>query len=85
LVDEVFIPKFKKKQLVRISLHDKKGEPKNDFARQALPYFAQVAEVLGVNLYEKSGKAFLVYKVKVEDGTILQLTEDCLMAVIDSA
>ena len=83
MADEILIPKFTNKQVVRISLHDTKGKPKNEFARKALPYFAQIAVVLSVAMYEKSGKVILVYKVRVEDGTVLKLTEDCLIAVKD--
>lgn len=79
--DKVLVPKFTRKQIVRISLYNEKGKLKNELARKALRYYAQVAEVKSVNLYEKADKVSLVYKVKVEDGTILNLTEDCLMAV----
>ena len=84
MADEILIPKFNKHQIVRIAPYNEKGKPKNDFARSALPYFSQTAEVLSVNLYEKSDKALLIYRVKTEDGTVLPLTEDCLMAVHDA-
>jgi hypothetical protein len=83
LADKILVPKFKKQQIIRIAPYNEKGKPKNDFARTALPYFSQTAEVLSVNLYEKSDKALLVYRVKTEDGTVLPLTEDCLMTVND--
>jgi hypothetical protein len=70
-------------QVVRISPYDKKGRVKNNLARKAIPYFSQVAEVLNYDLYEMGSKVVIVYFVKVDDGTILQLTEDCLMTVSD--
>jgi hypothetical protein len=74
--DEILVPRFKQRQLVRISLHDHKGKVKNELARRALPYYAQVAEVLSVSIYEKGKNAVLVYRVNVEDGTIIEVTED---------
>jgi|WetSurMetagenome_2_1015567.scaffolds.fasta_scaffold41910_4 hypothetical protein len=83
MTDEILAPKFVRKQVVRLSLFDNKGKPKNDFARKALPYYAQVADILSIIPHEKSGKVILVYKVKLEDGVVLQLTEDCLIPVND--
>ena len=76
-------PQFTKKQVVRISLYNHQGKVKNVLAKKALPYYSQVAEVVSFAIYEMGHKAVLVYKVKVDDGTILSLTEDCLMAVKD--
>jgi hypothetical protein len=81
--DEVLTPKFSKKQVIRISLYNDKGKIKNELARKALPYYAQVAEIMSVNLYEQSGKPSLVYRVKMDDGTLVNLTEDCLMPIND--
>ena len=47
------------------------------------PYYAQLAEVVSCGIYEKGQKAVLVYKVKVDNGLIIPITEDCLMAVKD--
>ena len=77
------ISQFTKKQVVRISLYDHKGKVRNELAKKALPYFAQVAEVVNCDLYEMGSKVVVVYWVEVEDGTILQLTENCLIAVKD--
>jgi hypothetical protein len=72
---------FALNQLVRICPYDKKGKVKNNLAQKALPYFSQVAKVLNYDLYEMGSKIVIVYFVKIEDDTILQLTEDCLIAV----
>lgn len=70
-------------QVVRISPYDNKGRVKNNLARKAIPYFSRVAEVLNYDLYEMGSKVVIVYFVRADDGTILQLTEDCLMTVHD--
>jgi hypothetical protein len=76
-IDAQFAPN----QMVRISPFDKKGRAKNSLAQKALPYYSQVGEVLNYDLYELGSRIAIVYFVKVDDGTILQLTEDCLMAI----
>jgi hypothetical protein len=81
MADVVINPKYNKKDLIRISPFDQNGRPKNEFARKAIPYVSQVAEILSVNLYEKAHKPILVYRVKTEEGSVVLLTEDCLMAV----
>ena len=81
MAEQWLIPKFTRRQVVRISLHDQRGKAKNKLARKALPYFAQTAEAMSYTLGEMSGKVVLVYKVRVDDGTVLQLTEDCLMTI----
>jgi hypothetical protein len=72
---------FSTNQFVRIWPYDKKGKIKNNLAAKALPYFSQIAEVLNYDLYEQGSRIVVVYFVKVSDGTILQLTEDCLMVI----
>jgi len=67
--------------MVRISVHDRNGKAKNELARKALRYYAQTAEVLSSAPWEAEGEVVIVYRVKVEDGTTLQLTEDCLMPI----
>jgi hypothetical protein len=64
-----------------MTLYDHKGKAKNDLARKALPYASQVGEVMSFTPYEMGHKPVIVYRVKAEDGTILQLIEDCLMQV----
>ena len=76
-------PQFTKKQVVRISLYNHQGKVKNALAKKALPYYAQVAEVVKSDLFEIGHKVAIVYWIKADDGTIFQLTEDCLMAVND--
>ena len=79
--DEILTPKFTKKQIVRISLYDHKGKAKNDLARKALSYSSQVAEVMSSTPHETGQATVIVYRVKAEDGSVLQLSEDCLMHV----
>ena len=81
--DEVLTPKFAKKQVVRLALYNHHGKAKNELASKALPYFAQVAEVISCAPHEMGQVVILVYRVKVEDGSVLQLSEDCLMPVKD--
>ena len=84
MADHQLAPKFSKGQAVRISLHDSRGKVKDELARKALAYFAQTATVVSCAPYEMGKKVILVYKVKIEGGPTLQLTEDCLMPLKDA-
>ena len=83
MADQWVSPRFTKKQIVRISVYNSQGKPKNELARKALSYYSQVAEVVSSSMFEMGRKPILVYRVKADDGKILQLTEDCLMPVND--
>lgn len=74
---------FAKNQVVRISPYDHLGKVKNDLARKALPYYSQVARVVESQVREVRHKTVSVYKVRVDDGTLLELTEDSLIPVHD--
>ena len=60
---------------------NQKGKPKNDLAKKLAGYNAHTGVVVGVGLPTKKGILGFVYKVKMEDGNIIQLTEDCLFRV----
>lgn len=79
--EHVWSPTYAKGELVRTSLFDQKGRPKNDAARKCLSYYAQVGVVAGWFHYSVKGLTDFVYKVRMDDGKILQLTGDCLMPV----
>jgi hypothetical protein len=79
MADQWLAPKYAKGQKVRISLHDSSGKVKNELARKSLRYYSQTAEVMSSALWEAAGVVVVVYRVRAEDGTALQLTEDSLM------
>jgi hypothetical protein len=81
LPDRLLTPKFAKNEVVRISLYNAKGKFKNELAQKARRYFADIALVMGCSIFEKSGRPVLVYRVKAEDETTVELTEDCLMPI----
>lgn len=83
MADYRLVPKFTKGQVVRLSLHDHQGKAKDELAKKALRYFSQPATVMSVAPYEKGKRVVLVYKVRVEDGSVVQLTEDSLMEMKD--
>ncbi len=62
------------------ALLGQEGLPKNAFARKYLAYDAQRAIVVGRSYYSVKSLGSFVYRVQMRDGTILQLTEDCLAA-----
>lgn len=71
-------PRFHSKQLVHLLLHNVGGQLRNEFARMALPYTAQVEVLIRCQRYRVSGVPLLIYSVKFEDGKVLKLPEDCL-------
>jgi hypothetical protein len=79
--DTVLNPKFAHNEVVRISLYSAAGKFKNELAQKARRYFADIGLVESCSIYERSGWPVLVYRVKAEDGAIIELTEDCLMAL----
>jgi hypothetical protein len=83
MADQWLTPKYGKGQKVRISLHESSGKVQNELARKSLRYYSQTAEVISGALWEAGGAVVVVYRVRAEDGTILQLTEDCLMPLKD--
>jgi len=74
-------PRFHRGQVVMISRDNERGEVVNDLARKAVSYFAKPGVLVTCKRY--STRPLLVYGVKMDDGTILQLTEDCLVPVRD--
>jgi len=76
-------PKFIRRQLVRVALYNEKGKPKNKLAAKSIKYCAQVGEVADWGMLNVKGVRKLAYRVKMDDGNILTLTEDCLMPVND--
>jgi hypothetical protein len=79
--DTVLTPKFARNEVVRISLYSAAGKFKNELAQKARRYFADIGLVESCSIFERYGWPVLVYRVKAEDGTIIELTEDCLMAL----
>ncbi len=73
-------PKFHKGQLVQIGTRNEKGEFLNEWARRAEPYSAKLGDLVRCQRYLIGGVPLLIYSVKMEDGTILKVTEDCLSA-----
>ncbi len=74
-------PKFHRKQLVRLSLHNIEGELKNEFARRAELYFGQSGVLVRCQRYMVAGVPMLIYSVKFDDGEVLKLPEDCLFEI----
>jgi hypothetical protein len=79
--DTVLTPKFARNEVVRISLYSATGKFKNELAQKARRYFADIGLVESCSIFERYGWPVLVYRVKAEDGVIIELTEDCLMAL----
>jgi hypothetical protein len=79
--DTVLTPKFARNEVVRISLYSAAGKFKNELAQKARRYFADIGLVESCSIFERYGWPVLVYRVKAEDGAIIELTEDCLMAL----
>jgi hypothetical protein len=74
-------PKFTKNQVVKISLYDQEGRFKNDLAKRCIAYAAKPGVVGSWGFYFLNGATALVYHVRMDDGKVLLLTEDCLMPV----
>jgi len=70
-------PKFRRLQTVILSLYDREGKPK-DLAAGCVRYNAHYGEVVG---WKYSPEKSLIYKIEMEDGKILELTEDCLVGL----
>jgi hypothetical protein len=70
--------RFTKGQAVMLSLLDQEGQPKNDFARVCPSYYHAQSGV--VARWVDTGTIF-VFQVRMDDGAMLQLTEDCLVPV----
>ncbi len=68
-------------QLVMVAPFNGKGKPKNDLAKKSAKYCAHTGTVVSVGLSTTKGITGLVYRVRVEGGTVVHLTEDCLFKV----
>lgn len=75
-------PKFKRGDIVLLSLLDEKGMPRNDLAKEAAEYYSQSAEVITLGVTSAEGKEVFVYGVQTDDGNVLELPEACLMALL---
>ena len=73
--------KFTKNQVVMISLYDEDGEVINDLAKKCIRYLARTGVVGSWGIYLLNGVSRLVYHVRMDDGKVLLVTEDCLMPV----
>ena len=74
-------PKFGKHEVVKVSLYDS-GRLKDDLARKAIPYDGQVGAVIGRRYYSILGRTGFVFNVKMNDGNLIRLSEDCLEKLI---
>jgi hypothetical protein len=72
------MPRFTKGQVVMLSLLDQEGRPKNDLARGCPSYYYAQSGVV-VNWVDT--RTVFVYQVRMDDGNVLQFSEDCLMPV----
>ncbi len=75
-------PKFKRGDIVLLSLLDEKGVPKNDLAKEAAEYYSQSAEIITLSVASGESEEVFVYGVQTDDGNFLELTEACLMALL---
>ena len=75
-------PKFKRGDIVLLSLLDEKGTPKNDLAKEAADYYSQSAEIITLSVTSDEGEQVFVYGLQTDDGNFLELTETCLMALL---
>ena len=74
-------PKFTKNQVVTVSLYDQQGRFRNDLAKKCIAYSTKPGVVGSWGFYFFSGSTALVYHVRMDDGKVLLLTEDCLVPV----
>ena len=74
-------PLFAMGHLVMIAPFNQKGKPKSDLANKSAKYYAHTGVVASVGLPGKKSITGFVYRVKMEDGNVLELTEDCLFRV----
>jgi hypothetical protein len=75
-------PNLHVSQLVGIIFLNEQGQPKNDLALKCDPYyFAKFGEIKGWTSRSINGQTEIVYFVKMDDGAVLKLTEDCLIKV----
>ncbi len=79
------VPKFTKGKLVTVSLYGQDGQVKNDLAKKCLPYSEKSGTVSSWGFYFLGSGTRLVYHVRMSDGRVLLLTEDCLIPVNDPA
>lgn len=79
--EKALAPRFHYHQPVRLALNNVEGEVKNEFARRAMPYFAQVGVLVRCQRYTVAGVPMLVYSVKFDDGKVVKLPEDCLFEI----
>ena len=73
--------KFTKNEVVMISLYDEEGKVINDLAKKCIRYLAKTGVVGSWGIYLLNGVSRLVYHVRMDDGKVLLVTEDCLMPV----
>ena len=73
------IPKFIRRQIVRLLLYGRYGKPKNEFAELTKPYNPKSAVIDGFAYSQRLG--CLIYRLKTDDYNTLLLPEDCLLAV----
>ena len=85
LKDRAVTPKFTKGQVVRVSLCRQDGQVKNELARKCLRYSSECGTVSSWGLYFLDSGTRLVYHVRMNDGKVLLVTEDCLVPVKDPA
>ena len=85
LKERAALPKFTKGQSVRVSLYAQDGEVRNDLARKCLRYSSECGTVSSWGFYFLDIGTRLVYHVRMNDGKVLLVTEDCLVPVKDPA
>jgi hypothetical protein len=81
--EAVGTPKLHKGQVVMVSCFNERGQVRNEFARKALPHYAKVGVL--VSCRRDATRSLLVYGVKMDYGSMLQLTEDCMVPVKGSS
>ena len=74
-------PKFTKGQIVMIALLNEARQPINELAKKCAQCFAKPGVIVSWGSYSLNRVARLVHQVKMDDGKVLLLTEDCLMPV----
>ena len=76
--------RFTKGQTVGISLYDEEGRLRNDLAEKCLAYSGLTGTIGSWGYYFLNGGTRLVYHVRMDNGKVLLLTEDCLMSAKSS-
>ena len=83
--EPVGAPRFANGEQVRLAallaLQRNDEQPKNGHAERSLRYDGLIGTIVNSAFYSLKGLKGFVYRVKMDDGTVLQLTEDCQIPV----